>query len=184
MDSRDILSAIGELNLTDCSVKIATIDKIFNVKLDEKLIDILIINTAVGTETFGHYLCVIRAQDTIYMFDSFGKSPEFYDSNLREYLTTYKLPVRIWKRRLQSFRSLACGAYVLVLIYYINKYKNLNSPYTLFRRYFTKSYFENDLFVVRHMYQLFKTLGDCKKIFCHKDLTTKTDCLLMCREVQ
>lgn len=182
MDKFDLISCLGELNLTDISVNICTMDEIFHFRLDEKLINIMIINTAVGNQTLGHYLCVIRSELGIFMFDSFGMRPDFYNQKLEDYILSYKLPVTVWKGRLQSFRSLACGCYVMVLIYYISKYKSVKSAFDIFRVYFNKKYFQNDILVVKLMYQLFTTLGDCQKILCDPEYTTTNDCIRICRD--
>ena len=108
--------------------------------------------------------------------------PNLYHDNLTKFMNKHvNYNKRRWNIRLQSFNSLVCGCYIIYLIHLIKKYDDISLGLRALKSMFhSKSYFENDVKLVKIVYRLFKSLPNCKKMLCDNTILEEKYCKRIC----
>jgi hypothetical protein len=108
-----------------------------------------VINSASSDGIGEHWLLVyvnMRSRTTIW-FDSFGKSPEFYNKRISDWCKGLGYQIQANKKQIQASTSIYCGLYVLYVLYFLARGKRL--PETT--RAFSKHLLHNDKIVSKFM---------------------------------
>ena len=183
MNTQEIIKACEEIGV---AINVVTIDQLPLHQFGRiENYEYLIINTEDSRSSqLGHWILVIKCkrEKILYLFDSYAMSPMIYDNNLMNFMKKHvSLNKKRWNIRLQSYNTLVCGCYVIFLMYLIKKNDDLglglNEMKTLFR---SNNYFANDVKLVKIVYEIFKTLPDCKKMLCDETVLDNKYCNRLC----
>ena len=79
----------------------------------------LIINTDVSSRRGSHWVSVYIDEDTLYFFDSYGRSINNFDNPFRRYMNKFSenYKIKTDSRLLQSFFSDSCGYWCIFYIF-------------------------------------------------------------------
>lgn len=89
-------------------------DFLKNIKNKPKLI---IVNTDPSTQPGKHWLLFFLDNDKMEMFDSLGRSIEYYSEGIRNFVSRFAKTIKFVDRRIQPLNSSLCGHYCLYFAY-------------------------------------------------------------------
>ena len=129
-------------------------DTLDNFSLKKNKICALIINTDPSTLPGEHWLLVYFNPHikTIIWFDSYGHSPNYYGKEIKKWLWSFGLIVKISSQKIQSEKSEYCGLFCLYVLYFLSR----NVPLYKILSNFSVNLNYNDKIVQYFVWDIFK----------------------------
>jgi len=107
----------------------------------------IIFNLSPHYEEGSHFISVLKLDDLIYYFDSFGKPPK--NLHINNFMKKFQLPIIYSKIKLQDDKSSFCGFFCFYFLFFIlNMGRPINEFYHLF---FSESLEKNDSLLINLM---------------------------------
>lgn len=140
MNTHDLVRALSKLK---CNYMICAADELPEVVMTPIY---LIVNTHPRKLPGEHWVTMYLNQNgPSEFFDSFGRSPSYYNKHFENYLIRHGGSYMYNASRIQSLISMTCGYYCL---YYVLRRCNGDSMYKIVNMFDMKNYMLNDVNVV------------------------------------
>ena len=187
MDTHDILNVCAQFLPKNVHLKCILSDELpQNYVPTKKKIEIYIVNTLVRNtrEDMGHWLVFILSQKDFGFFDPFGMHPKYYNRYISNFYLKAKtvLQARIWRRQVQNIHTLVCGCHIIHAIYVVIRSNDVKKGFAMLKNvYKFKKLLQNDIYVVKFIYNRFNNVKPCLSMLCRDSRIPDAICKTVCK---
>ena len=116
----------------------------------------------------GHWVLFFIRNYHLYYFDSFGMNPEIYKGDISMFFKSFQgFKTIVFNKPIQNDFSYVCGAYTIILAYFMTKNNSIN----LIKSKFTKNTCRNDNFIVKKLYSVAGISLTCNQLLCPNEMS-------------
>lgn len=111
------------------------VDQLSSVIIRRHELNIVISNTIPSTSSIvGHWIAIFIQPNLLTFFDSFGRSPELFPSEIRSFVNLYSPPLLWNKLAIQGEKSCLCGLFVIFVSVQIASGRSLSTILSWFSK--------------------------------------------------